>query len=52
MVSIINASKQAEIYARLAEDTKIFQEKAEKKSVIYRQWYIDFIFALCHFSPS
>jgi hypothetical protein len=45
------AFKQAEIYAHLAEDTKIFQEKAEKKLVIYQQWYINFIFALCHFSP-
>jgi len=32
------AFKQAEIYARLAEDTKIFQEKAEKKRLIYQQW--------------
>jgi hypothetical protein len=48
---IAYAFKQAEIYARLAEDTKIFQEKAEKKRVIYQQWYINFIFALCHFSP-
>ena len=44
--------KQAEIYARLAEDTKVVQEKAEKKRVIYQQWYIDFVFALCHFSQS
>ena len=32
------AFKQAEIYACLAEDTKIFQEKAEKKRLIYLQW--------------
>ena len=44
--------KQAEIYARLAEDIKVVQEKAEKKRVIYQQWYIDFVFALCHFSQS
>jgi len=39
------AFKQAEIYSRLAEDTKVIQEKAEKKRVIYQQWYMDFIFA-------
>lgn len=38
--------KQAEIYARLAEDTKVIQEKAEKKRAIYQQWYVDFIFAV------
>jgi hypothetical protein len=32
------AFKQAVIYARLAKDTKIFQEKAEKKRLIYLQW--------------
>jgi hypothetical protein len=36
------AFKQAEIYARLAEDSRVIQEKAEKKRLIYQQWYMDF----------
>jgi hypothetical protein len=39
--------KQAEIYARLAEDTEVIQERAEKKRMIYQQWYVDFI---CRFT--
>ena len=34
------AFKQAEIYARLANDAKSVQEKAEQKQVIYQQWYV------------
>lgn len=34
------AFKQAEIYARLANDAKLVQEKAEQKQVIYQQWYV------------
>ena len=37
------AFKQAKIYARLADDTKVIQVKAEQKRVIYQQWYVDFI---------
>jgi len=33
------AYKQAELYARLASDSKVFEEKAEKKRQIYLQWY-------------
>ena len=42
--------KQAKIYASLAEDAKVIQEKAEKKRLIYQQWYHRF--ALCHFNQS
>jgi hypothetical protein len=34
------AYKQAEIYARLAEDSKAIQAKAEKKEKIYQQWCV------------
>jgi hypothetical protein len=33
------AYKQAELYARLASNSKEFEEKAEKKRQIYQQWY-------------
>lgn len=32
------AFKQAKIYARLAGDAQVVQDKAEKKQVIYQQW--------------
>lgn len=34
------AYKQAEIYARLAEDSKAVQAKAEKKEDIYQRWCV------------
>ena len=43
------AFKQSEIYACLADDTTVIRDKAEKKQVIYQQWYMDFI---CCFSQS
>ena len=39
------AFKQSEIYARLAEGSKIILEKAEQKRLMYRQWYVDFVFS-------
>ena len=33
------AYKQAELYARLASNSKVFEEKAEKKRQAYQQWY-------------
>jgi len=35
------AFKQAAIYARLANNAKLVQEKAEQKGVVYQQWYVD-----------
>ena len=37
------AFKQSEIYARLAEDSKVILEKAEKKRLVFQQWYVDFV---------
>ena len=34
------AFKQAEMYARLANDAKLVMEKAEQKQAIYQQWYV------------
>ena len=34
------AYKQAEMYARLAEDSKTIQAKAKQKEEIYQQWYV------------
>ena len=33
------AYKQAALYERLANDSKAFEEKAEKKRQVYQQWY-------------
>ena len=33
------AYKQADLYARLASNSKALEEKAEKKKKIYQQWY-------------
>ena len=38
------AFKQSEIYARLAKDSKVILEKAEKKRLIYQQWCVDLVF--------
>ena len=44
VASAAYASKQAEMYARLARDAQVVQEKAEKKRVVYQQWYTNFIY--------
>jgi hypothetical protein len=44
VASAAYASKQAEMYARLARDAQVVQEKAENKRVIYQQWYANFIY--------
>jgi hypothetical protein len=33
------AYKQAALYERLASDSKTFEEKIEKKRLVYQQWY-------------